>query len=223
MPTLPAVPKVVRVDYHFSQGNSGNIQFRNFYEYTGTLSLTDAATWLAAIQASLVAHVLPAMVTSISNTLVRLTDLSSTSSPQVDNTTGGAGTDGNQQAAAGTAFVIKEHIVRRYRGGHPRVYLPGMTAADLLTPTQWTSSRISTVLAAYVAFINANLAAVPVAAGVATPVNVSYFQGFTVESRPPYRPIIIPTPRVTPLIDVIQSFGANPRPASQRRRNAQSA
>lgn len=223
MPTLPAVSKVVRVDYHFSQGATGNLQFRNFYNYTGTLSLTDAGTWLGAIQSSLAAHILPILSTTVSNTLIQLTDLSSVTSPQVENTTGGVGLDGNPPAAAGTAMVIREHIIRRYRGGHPRVYLPGMAAGDLLTPTQWTSSRLSTVLAAYVSFINANLAGAPVAVGTATPVNVSYFQGFTVENRLPLRPIIIPTPRETPVVDVIQSFGINPRPASQRRRNAQGA
>ena len=219
MATLPAVPKVVRVDHHWTQGAASNIQIRNFFQYTGALSLADAATWVAAMNTAMGSLTTALMVNLCFYIQTTLTDLTSVSSPQVTNTTGATGGDPSVGNPGGLAFVIKNRFVRRYRGGHSRVYLPGIHPRHLLTPTAWKTADASSILSAYVTYINAALAGIPVAGGTATPVNISYFHGFTVSEGPTGRPRIVPTPRVTPLIDVITAFGNNTAPASQRRRN----
>lgn len=221
MPTLPPVTKVVRVDNHFSFSTDNNMQWRNFFQYSGTLSVADAVTWGAAIVAAWNAHVATWTTTALTYTLMELTDLTSASSPQILNSTGGTGADVNPPVPNGVAMVMKHRFARRYRGGHSRVYLPGMAAAALLNPGTWSPTQLANVVAAYTAYVNAVIAGAPVGVGTVIQVNVSYFHGFTVEDRTPLRPIIVPTPRPTPLVDPITNIAGNPIVASQRRRNEQ--
>lgn len=223
MAALPAVSKVVRVDHHFSQGTDSNMQFRTFLQYAGTLSTADAVTWLTNIVAGLTTNLLPVLHNTVSLTLSQLTDLTSTSSPQVQNSTGGSGTGVGTALPQGTALVIKHRIARRYRGGHPRTYLPGLQSSYLTNPGTWAAGSIGTIVGDYLAYIAAATANTnPVAIGVITHVNVSYFQGFTNHTYPSGRVHAIPTPRVTPLVDAIITSIGNSKVASQRRRNEQS-
>lgn len=219
MPALPAVSKVVRCDFHFSQTGTGNIQIREFFSYSGVLGTTDAATWLAAMMAALGTFTSTKLSSTLDLVDGELTDLTSTSAPQVLNSSGAAGGDGAQPAAAGTALVIRKHIVRRYRGGHPRTYLPGVSAADLSNPAVWNPTYLANMVAAYQTFITSSLTGAPMAVGTTALVNVSYYQGFTVHIKPSGRAQNIPTPRVTPVVDQVVNISGNPRAASQRRRN----
>lgn len=222
MAALPAVAKVVRVDHHYSQAGASNIQIREFYQYAGTLSTADAVTWLAAIVAGMITFVTAAMNNTLTFNSSELTDLSSTSAPQVLNSSGHVGGTGFAPLAAGTALVIRKHLVRRYRGGHPRTYLPGMSQPFLTTPTQWDPTELGVVVAAYQAYITAATTTPGgTAIGAITHVNVSYYEGFTNHTYPSGRIKAIPTPRVTPLVDLIVNTSGNPHPATQRRRDEQ--
>ena len=150
-----------------------------------------------------------------------LTDLSSPTAPQVVNSTGATGGAGAAPLSAGVAMVMKYHITRRYRGGKPRAYLPGMSSAYLTTPTEWNPASLANVTAGWITHLTAIAAATPVAAGTGTHVNISYYQGFTNHTYPSGRVKPIPTPRVTPLVDTINNVSGNPTPGSQRRRNEQ--
>jgi len=152
--------------------------------------------------------------------LSELTDLTSASSAQVVNSTGVSGTSASPELAGGTAMVIRKKIARRYRGGHPRIYVPGMLQSFLASATQWASSPLATVVAGYNAFITAATAASnPAAIGTIEHVNVSYFSGFTNKTFPSGRTHPVPTPRATPVVDLIIGTVGNPTPGSQRRRN----
>lgn len=222
MAPLPAVPKVVRVDFHGKYEGDLNVQNREFFQYAGTLNLTDAATWLTAIVTAWNADVIANLSTRLSSLLAELTDLSSNTAPQVLNSTGTTGGDGNTPTSAGTALVIKKVIARRYRGGHPRVYLAGATATNIQAGGTWDPTYLGNRVGNYIAFINAATTTPGgTAIGAITHVNVSYFSGFTNHTFPSGRVHAIPTPRVTPLVDAINGHVGNPIPASQRRRNEQ--
>lgn len=222
MPALPAVPKVVRCDFHFSEGADPNMQFREFFQYTGTLSVTDAGTWLGNMVAALGTFMAADFANNSNLVLSELTDLTSASSAQVQNSTGHTGGSTHQASPAGLALVIKKAIVRRYRGGHPRVYLPGIPNANLANANAWDPTALGNIVAGYQTFIAACVANTnPAAIGTITHVNVSYFSGFTNHTYPSGRVKPIPTPRLTPLIDTIVNTIGNPIPASQRRRNEQ--
>lgn len=220
MAALPAVPKVVRVDFHFTFSTDPNVQVRDFFQYTGALSTADAQTWLANIRAGWDSN----MMTLLSNelTLVQtvLTDLTSNTAAQVVDTTGVAGTSASAPASAGTCMVIRKKIARRYRGGHPRIYIPGLVASSLSTATAWTAGAVAAAKAGYDAYITAATANTnPAAIGVITHVNVSYFSGFTNKTFPSGRTHPVPTPRGTPVVDLIVGTAGVVAPGSQRRRN----
>lgn len=222
MAALPVVPKVVRVDHHMSAEADSNMMIHNFLQYSGILSLADATTWLGICVTAFNTFVAAVLSTRVTTVLHEMTDLSSNSAPQVQSSVGAVGTDGNALGSAGTAMVMKYHIVRRYRGGHPRVYIPGITAGHVLSTGLWDSAFLGTVVGDYITYINAcRGGTVPAAIGSVTHVNISYFLGFTNHTYPSGRVKPIPTPRATPLIDTITNITGNPFPGSQRRRNEQ--
>jgi hypothetical protein len=205
-----------------TQGSDTNLQVREFFQYAGTLSTADAITWLTNMEVAWRALQTASLVTGLALVLSELTDLTSTSAPQVQNSTGGAGGNSNPPNAAGVALVIRKKIARRYRGGHPRIYIPGTPQGWLTTANQWDSTQLGTLVGNYTTFINACIANTnPAAIGAITHINISYYSGFTNHTYPSGRVKAIPTPRATPLVDAIIGVVGNPKPASQRRRNEQ--
>jgi hypothetical protein len=225
MPALPAVPKVVRLDYHMQFASDLNCETRTFWQYPGALTLADAQTWVNACRSAWGAVTHYAGMVSAEVTLLRtvLTDLSSNTAPQVEDDTQNAGQGVGNALANGSAAVIKFHILRRYRGGHPRMYVPGMLASALTTGGVWTAGQIANLQAGWSNTVSAIIAGAPAAVGVPAQVNVSYYAGFTNHTYPSGRTRPIPTPRVTPLIDLVTGFSINPKVGSQRRRNLQSS
>lgn len=219
MPALPAVAKVVRVDHHYSEASDANMQVRNFFAYSGALSTADAVTWLGNIVTAQQAFVTAAMNTSTSLVGSELTDLSSASSPQVLNSGGATGAAGANPSPTGVALVIKYHIGRRYRGGHPRNYIPGTRVTGLTNPSQWDNTYLGAFVAAWITYLAACTANTnPAAIGTITHVNVSYYLGFVNHTYPSGRVKPIPTLRATPVTDLITNVTGNPIPGTQRRR-----
>lgn len=222
MGALPAVAKAVRLDLHFSEATDPNIQIREFFTYSGALSATDAATWLANIVSAMGTFMTANVSNKLSLVLSELTDLTSNTSPQTQNSTGHTGGSGTAPVPAGVALVIKKTILRRYRGGHPRVYLPGMPNSGLASAAAWDPTFLGNVVGAYTTFIAACVANTnPAAIGTITHVNISYFSGFTNHTYPSGRVKPIPNPRAVPVVDTITNLIGNPVPGSQRRRNEQ--
>lgn len=223
MPSLPVVPKVVRVDYRMSWSSDTDILNRIFVSYTGTLSLADAQTWVNAFATKWggAGHWQQVVNSGITLTRIELTDLSSATAPQVVATPASPGTGSFAAAPAGVAMVIQFKIARRYRGGHPRIYLVGMDNTGFATPQTWTPSFSANVEGKVVASIVDGIDAQPSAVGLTQQVNVSYYQGFHNVTFPSGRTRPVPTLRGTPLVDVVTGYGVNPNVASQRRRNQQ--
>lgn len=221
MPPLPSVSKVVRVDHHFTLAGDANAQVRMFFQYGGVLSQADALTWANAIATSWGAHMMAQLSNALSLTSTVLTDLSSASAPQAISTTSSTGSLAGVATSGATAIVMKKKIARRYRGGHPRMYIPGPSSGQLATEQTWAAGYIASVNTAFAAYVSDALTNVPAAAAPATEVNVSFFSGFTNKTFPSGRTHPVPTARVTPLVDVIIANTMNPRPANQRRRSLQ--
>ena len=222
MPQLPAVSKVVRADFHMTLAGSSIIQNRVFFQYTGALSSSDAATWAAAMASNWQAHTMLHLSTQLVLASTVLTDLSSTTAAQVVDGTTGTGGDAAACSSAGLAIVVKQKIARRYRGGHPHHYLAGIPQHVITGVTSFDASYRTSVLNDWNTFISNVLTAVPAAAAPASEVSVSYFQGFHNVTMPSGRQVAIPTLRVSPVVDLVLSHSINPKPASQRRRNEQS-
>jgi len=221
MPALPAAVKVVRVDFHMQETDSPNMMIHLFAQYGGTLSSGDATTWCAAFRSNFITDVMAQMANQVTLFKTVLTDLSSNTAPQVIDTTTGTGALGTSATIAGLSVIIQFKIARRYRGGHPRIYLPGLRASDVSNLNQINPTQANNIKTAWQTFITAAMGACPAAASPASHVNVSYFHGFTNVTFPSGRVHAVPTPRGAPQIDAVSSYGINPVVGMQRRRIAQ--
>jgi hypothetical protein len=210
------------MDFQLLISGGARAQFRKFFSYVGVLSTGDAQTWANAANTSWNTNLAPVQNNTVTLQQVVLTDLTSLSAPQAIGSTPRTGTVGGTVVPNGVAMVIKEKIARRYRGGHPRVYLPGAVITWLSNADLWNPTNTAVVLTSWNAFVSDILTNVPAAAATAAEVNVSYFTGFTNVTFPSGRVHAVPSRRVTPLVDVILSHSVNGKPASQRRRNEQS-
>jgi hypothetical protein len=219
------VPKVVQIVLFHTLSEDLDVVNRFYQQYTGTagsLSDSGALAWATAVSASWATHLAPDLSHQLTLTKVTVTDLSSSIGGFGEFDSSNAGTSADPSLPAGTAMVIKQHIERRYRGGHPRQYLAGLTANELNDPQTWKPATVGQFQTDYTAFRAACAAGCPVGIGPAVDVNVSYFQGFTNHTYPSGRVRPIPNLRGTPVVDVISSFGVNNKVGSQRRRNLQS-
>jgi hypothetical protein len=224
MPALPSPGQVLRVVMQMKSTDGDlDVVTRFFLAYTGTApTVTDADTIAGDIEAAWAAH-LAGNVSSV-YTLYQVTveDLSSTSGATGLWTGSTAGSRSGTALAAGAAFVLQKKISRRYRGGHPRGYLPFGVTTDLADQNTWSSSYPGAIATAWGAFTAALIGTVVNLTTLTHEVNVSYYEGFTNHTYPSGRVRAIPTLRATPIVDIISGYQGNPQVGSQRRRNQQS-
>ena len=218
---LPDVPNVLKVTLQHEVGSDVNARSRFFVSYTGSAP-TDAecATVASSIRAAWATDVKAqvAQVTTLIETTVQ--DLTTPSSGIGSDTTHVVGTGDATDMPGGLAVVLSPVIGRRYRGGHPRVYLPYLTPGNLSTPQTWNPTQLGDLLSAWLTFISAVLLETWSGGATSACVNISYFEGFTNFTYPSGRVKAIPKLRVAgPITDIVSTWKANPAPASQRRRN----
>jgi len=223
MPALPNVAKVVRLDLFFVQGAATRIRDRIYLSFTGPgPGPADLATLTTTISNAWATNMSQDQVAAISLTGIQLTDLTSQSGAQLITSVARPGTNIGTAGNAGLAAIVKFRINRRYRGGHPRFYMPGPPNTQLTTSQTWSAAYIAGVATHFASFVAASVLAPPANFGILAQVNVSYFLGFTNRTFPSGRTRPVPTLRVTPLQDVVVSYSGNPIVAQQRRRNGQS-
>lgn len=110
----------------------------------------------------------------------------------------------SQALPNGTALVVSHHISRRYRGGHPRTYFAGLSAADMLSAREWTAGTVSAWQAAWNSFSSSLMGATTGGINITEIGSVSYRSG---NAR-----------RVAPVFDQFVGSAVQPRVCSQRRR-----
>lgn len=216
---LPAVAKTLRVDFKHTQSVDTDIQNHVYFQYAGAFSSADAITFAALCRAQWIAHTMSQLCSTLTLIETKVTDLTSNTAPQVVDGTSGVGGNLNTPVPNGVAFIIKFRIGRRYRGGHPKIYLPSASRTGVTNEAVWDSTYANAVLAAFASFIAAVVGGAPVAMGALQHVNVSYFSGFHNVTLPSGRVQSRPTQRVSVTPDAILGYTFNPSVASQRRRN----
>lgn len=149
-------------------------------------------------------------------------DLSSPVGGLGNDVTPETGTVASASVPGGTALVLKETIARRYRGGHPKVFIAGVPAAALASPDAWDPTSAGNIATGWQTMVTATETFFPGPTLPVVPVNVSRYLGGDWVLYPSGKYRRVPRPRVGgPTTDVITSWIANLRPASQRRRNLQ--
>lgn len=220
MPALPDVPNVLRLVIHYIVGGDTQAIDRVYVGYTGSApSDANCATIAGDVSTAFNAHLAALMFTGSELTSVVVTDLTTPSSGQGEDTTVHAGTRSGGVLPANAAVLQNSQINRRYRGGKPRTYWPFGTDTDLSSAQVWSGSAITAFEAGLNAFWTA-IAAISVGGcTLGDQVNVSYYKGFTAVVNPiTGRTRDVPNVRSSAVVDTIQALSVNAHVASQRRR-----
>jgi hypothetical protein len=116
------------------------------------------------------------------------------------------------------AVNIEFGIARRYRGGKPRMFLPGPSQGQLLDSAHWTTGYQSACQTAVGAFFTAIEALSVGAVGALGHVNLSYYTGFKNITNSSGRERAVPQYRTAAQLDTVNTYNVKAVVGSQRRR-----
>jgi hypothetical protein len=203
MPPPPPVPLAAKVSV---QGTINATDFTNIFHFLWDTAPTSTNMQELASTAfnSYGVNIMPNVHPSFVLTHVIAEDLSAVPAlpgSHVGSTAGGsAGSDPGSQLCV----LVKHVIARRYRGGHPRTYLPPAPTSELLTTSLWAPGLVTAIQTGWNTFVGAILSATYTGTTMASYINVSYRSGNA--------------PRVTPVVDLITGSIVEQMVATQRRR-----
>lgn len=207
---LPAAPKCIKL---YCTGSNGPSGWGNVFYLQYSLanpSSVDLRSIATAFQAAWAANIASMLVPTVHFQAIRSTDLDKIDG-QVDlYSFDTPGSSAGASMAANVALCVSRKIARRYKGGHPRFYLPGVADSNRLDQTHWSGSYLTASASKVTAFLNAVNAITTSATGGCKMVNVSYWY-----TDPPKTP---PKLRVTPVIDPITGLSIDARIDSMRSR-----
>lgn len=223
MPTLPAVPNVIKFQMLCTNSTSGHHIVNNFhYAYTGgapsIADLNSAATALFNFFAAMA----PDFATTTSVISCTAIDLNSSTGNEVTYTPAAVvGTAPTPVMDAANAGVINWKIARRYRGGKPKTFIGGLGGGLIQDVIHLNASFTTTLQTFATALLTTGSGGMLKTFGGLTltnMVNVSYYSGFTNYTKPNGREASRPTLRAAPVVDVISNYVVNPVFGQQRRR-----
>lgn len=186
MPALNPVASVVRVNLK-GTNNGTNWQNVLHLQYSGSAPSTSDLTSIAtAVANAWNTNFAPMCGAQVSLTEVDTADLTSSTAATQQTTVSHAGSRGGTALPSSVACVVSWAINHRYRGGHPRSYLPAGMIADVLTGHLWQAAFITAMESAAAAFLTA-LNAITFAGSTCRMVSVQYVSAKTRLSVPvPY-------------------------------------
>lgn len=199
------VPGVVKT---VVEGNINGVPCNNIFYWlmddTAGLDNAQAVQVATAVHSSYNTHLLSWIISAYTLQQTTAEDLTSVSGGT--GVFGGShpGSFGAQEIAASTSTLVTHKISRRYRGGHPRTYLPPFSGLALADPQHWTSANVNGLQTAWGAFVSGVVSGTVTGNTISQHVNVSFRSGNA--------------PRVTPLIDPISSSIVETMVGTQRRR-----
>jgi len=222
MPATVPVPKAIKVVFQgLIDGTKPWVNaFHLGYSVGAAVNITEVASLALAIGNAWGTEMAPGVSDTLQLLNTVATALDSDTAPEAVVSTPFTGALTEQPVAGGTAMVIQRKINRRYRGGHSRVYLPGLMASFLSdTEDTWDPAQQTAYAEGWADIEQAAITElISLGHTDARAINISYFFGFTNVLYPSGRYHVKPTPRAVPLVDGVTEFVANPRPCSQRRR-----
>lgn len=221
MPPLPPVNHVLRVRTQWNLGGDLDVQSAYHLSYAGTPPTISDLTTMANTLSLAAGSRFHASLTSMGKyTGTVIEDLTSSTAPVgIDNTITN-GTDTALPNAGSIAVNIQFQIIRRYRGGKPRVMLPLGSADGLATPQTWTPTFAAGIATLWSEYSTDVEAAAWSGGGPLQFVNVSYFEGFTAVVNPiTGRSRNVPKLRIGgPVVDTVVGFNTHESLGHVRRR-----
>jgi hypothetical protein len=220
MPALPAAPKVIRVICRQVLQDDNDVLNRYYLSYSGTAPTSaQLSTFCGSVATAWGVDISPLQNTNITLVEVSAEDLSSATSAVGTVAVSVPGTRGGATLSAAACVVVNFDIARRYRGGHPRIYLWAGSETDIQTVGTWKAAFLAAVQSGWVAFTTAVEAAGWAGAGTIEQVNVSFYEGFDNFTYPSGRTRPRPRVRLAPIIDAVVAIAARAIIGSIRRRN----
>lgn len=223
MPAPPAVPNTAKVRTRLVDGVTLHTSTITVHYQWGSgvaqnIDMVDLATAVHGVWEGFVAtaNVTP----SLSTIDTTAQDLSSSTAAQgvYSHTTNGGGSA--SENAAGSA-LINWQIARRYRGGKPKLFFPGLSEAAMNDQVHLTSSCQGNLLATATALFSGTGPVISLTypnIGNLHLVNVSMFSGFDNYTKPSGREASRPRLRSVPVVDIIFNAHVPLKVATQRRR-----
>lgn len=219
MPALPSAAKVLRIDQFFHLEEDLKAKCRSFWQYlTGPPTVAELNTMAIAVQAAFATDLAPLMNSFYSLVQVIITDLSSPTSAVGEVAGITPGTNTANQLTADLCVLQSNQVARRYRGGHSRIYWPFGSVGQLHDGQTWDPTFIASVGTALGTYETAVAASMTPFGGSAGPVNVSFYEGFSVHTGVTGRARNVSTPRSSAVIDPISEFIVRQGIAVQRKR-----
>jgi hypothetical protein len=218
MPALPVVPGVLKASLLWTISSDVDARTGLFFSYSGTTPNNAACTAFATTIYNAVGLYGEDWDEDTSLVGCEVIDLSSV--------TGGVGEHsatvvGNltHPISGASSVLVNYQLARRYRGGRPRSYLPWGDQTTVGNRQTWSGTFVAAVTT-HIADVFAHI--IGDSSGGATienHVNVSYYEGFTVQTNPGTgRARNVPTLRSSPHVDTITGYSISTRIANQRRR-----
>jgi hypothetical protein len=202
---LPPVPNVCKVQCHWLVGDKPAANVLH-WQYSGSGPAPAAyVTALASDIAGAIASNASLWQADTSFLGTTATDLSSDTGFVEEAAATEVGTRTGGILSANVALLASYALSRRYRGGHPRTYLPWFTEADVLNPQEWIGASVTDASAVWDGVVTAGLAAGGGGVSTVDQCQVSY--------------ILAGVRRVTPLVNAIVFTQCDQVIASQRRRD----
>lgn len=217
-PPLPESPCLrVRLDYVNADGSFAGSRF--YLSYAGAAPTPGNCITLATDIASAWATDIGPIVSDdwalAEIDVLDIASLTGASGQWSGHNTGGeSGTAVPSQCAINVEFGI----ARRYRGGKPRMFIPGASVGQLQDSAHWTTGFVSSVNTAVGAFFTAVEALSVGAVGALGHVNLSYYSGFKNITNSSGRERAVPQYRTAALLDTVESYNTKAIVGSQRRR-----
>jgi hypothetical protein len=177
--------------------------FHAIVDDTGPVGSSDLAGIAGATSTAWSTHLSPSLSNAIALTQVAATDLTSdTGLTELDTSVHTGGQAGNASPPQ-VALLLSWKIARRYRGGHPRTYLPGVIEADVDNYGAVIAAR-QTALNTGATNFRLAINSVVVAGGTPRMAVVHYYRNGVIQA--------------TPTVDEVLSGRCSPLVATQRRR-----
>lgn len=219
MTPLPSPGSVIRVRLFWASTATNEFGSRFFIRYSGgPPNASDLNTFCTNISTYYGSDLAQYCNNSISLVNVEAVDLSSDSGAEGLWTGNIEGTRGTASLPEDVCVLVNFRILRRYRGGKPKLYLPPGVDGDLENESSWNGSYISDVSTAWGTFMASILADTFGSFDPVDNVNISFYESFMPFKEPSGRYRNIPQQRVTPLVDSITGHSVRAEIASQRRR-----
>lgn len=210
MQPLPDAEKCLAI---VLKGTASSMPWANVLhaKYSGTppdQSTIDSFT--TAVKNWWIANIANLIHSSASITSVTVTDLNSRTGLVGFNGTATAGSGIGTALPNSVSYCVQFKIARRYRGGHPRVYMPAMIATQQANATQVTAGYRTSAINAWTAFKTAIEAYTGPSLSPVKHCSISYYSGKDAQGKPILR--------TTPIADIITGYGGDLRMDSQRHR-----